>query len=331
MCIRNKLRFALIVLLMWVGMSHPVLACDVCSIPFNARRSVGKSAGGAMTTTPTATTLGKRHGAVGFLFEHQRYNSLPASDAHALHEAGRDIHGKNHEEVYNVSVGYGVLDNLDLFLITPLASRTSIQIEDEAHLGRGERASGFGDLRLVGKYRFWEAGVDAALILGLKAPTGETSDTDQSGKKFEPELQPGSGSWDFNTGLALSKSVGQHLGLASAFQYTYRGEGAQDLKFGDVFRYDVGASYALKPLGQHPNLSVVLELNNQWALRDHSRESDKVLDSGGTTILLSPGFSADLTPSLTAFWAMPIPIYQNLGGEHEELKYAIITGISWHF
>ncbi len=183
---------------------------------------------------------------------------------------------------------------------------------------------------MVGKYRFWDKGVNAALLLGVKAPTGVDSKQNPSGK-FEPEQQPGTGSWDFTSGLAVSRSLGQHLTLANAFQYTYRGEGAQDEKLGDVFHYDLGLSYALKPLGQHPNLSLVLELHNEWARRDHSRDKDKVLDSGGTTILLSPGLSAALTKNLSAFWAMPFPIYEHLGGAHEKLAYEILSGLSWSF
>ncbi len=319
-----------LLLCLTIGHSTFALACDVCGCPFNAKNLEGHGAG-ATATTPTANTLGRGHGSVGFFFEHQRYNSIPAQDAHELHEAGRDIHGKNHEEFYNLVAGYGVRDDLDLFLVVPWVSRTLIQIEDEDQLGRGERASGVGDLRLIGKYRFWDRGVDAAVLLGVKAPTGGTSEHDQSGNKFEPEQEPGSGSWDFTTGLAVSRSFREHWTLAGAFQYTYRGEGSQDFKFGDVFRYDLGGSYAFKPLGQHPNVSLTLDLQTQWANRDHNRQSDKVFDSGGTTVLLTPGLSIDVTRSVSAFAAIPIPVYQNLGGEHEELKYEVLSGISWHF
>jgi hypothetical protein len=284
-----------------------------------------------MITTPTAHTLGRGHGSVGFLFEAQRFNSIPAGDAHTLHHQGHDVHGKDHEEYYNLSAGYGVLDDLDLYLTAPIVSKTSIEIHEHATLGEKDTATGFGDLRLVGKYRFWKQGLNAALLLGVKAPTGETSDTKDAGDKFEPELQPGSGAWDWMGGIAASKSLGRHVTLANAFRYTARGDGAQESEFGDVFHYDAGVSYAIKPLGEHPNVSVVLELHNEWARRDHSRESDSVEDSGGTTILLSPGLTAELTPNLSAFWAMPIPTYQNLGGQHEELKYEVLAGLSWHF
>ena len=54
-------------------------------------------------------------------------------------------------------------------------------------------------------------------------------------------------------------------------------------------------------------------------------------DSGGTTLLLSPGISVDCSRWLTAFWVMPVPVYQNVGEQHEELTYSIIAGVSAHF
>jgi len=284
-----------------------------------------------MVNSSTASTLGRRRVTAGFAFDARRYNAIPAEEAHELHDAGRDIHGKNHEETYNLHAGYGLTDDLDLYVIAPLVSKTSLQIEDHDHLGRGERAAGFGDLRLLGKYRFWKEGVDAAVLVGVKAPTGETSDRDQSGGKFEAEQQPGSGSWDGEFGLAVSRSFRRRLSLATSVQYTLKGEGAQDRKLGDVFRYNAGLSYALRQLGQHPNLSLVLEVNTEWALRDHSRDERHVLDSGGTTVLISPGLTAQMTEHVSAFWSMPVPVYQNLGGEHEELQYEILSGVTWSF
>ncbi len=314
-----------------VGTPISVLACDTCGCTFNASGSDEAQTSGPMITTPTASTLGKGHRSVGFLFEHQRFNPHPAEDIKRLAGEGHDIHGKDHEEFYNVSVGYGILENLDLYLIAPVVSKATIEGEDQDRLGAKDHATGFGDLRLVGKYRFWQKGVDAALLMGVKAPTGASAKHKPSGDKFELEQQPGSGAWDLTTGLAVSRRLGAHASLASAFQYTTREEGGQEEKLGDVFHYDAGVSYALKPLGERPNLSVVLELHNEWARRDHNRNDDRALDSGGTVILLAPGLSAQLTDLLSAFWSMPIPIFQSLGGEHEKLKYEVISGLSWHF
>lgn len=305
----------------------PSIACSTCGCSFNPRRA--KS--GAMILTPTGTTLGKGHGTAGFLFEHQRFNAIPASNAHAFHHQGIDVHGKDHEEFYNISLGYGLLDDLDIFIVAPVVSKVSVEVEDHDRLGAKDRATGFGDARIIAKYRFWKEHFDASLLAGLKSPTGATSKKKPSGDKFETEQQPGSGSWDLTAGLAVSKNLGPHWSLASAFQYTTRGEGAQEEKLGDVFHYNAGASYALNPLGRYPNISAVLELHSEWARRDHSREDDRVLSSGGTTVLLAPGLTANFTDSVSAFFSFPVPIFQSLGGEHEELRYETIAGLSWHF
>ena len=324
--------FMFAALMLCISRPTTMAACDTCGCSFNVRRTQGQGSSGNMIITPTATTLGAGHASAGFLFEVQRVNSIPAEDAHALNDdEGHDVHGKSHEEYYNLSAGYGVLDNLDIFITAPIVSKTSIQIEDEGALGRKDTATGMGDLRVTGKYRFWTKGVDAALWVGVKAPTGATAKHNSSGEKFEPELQPGLGSWDLMTGVTASRGFADHLTVATSFQYVTRGEGAQEEKLGDVFHGNWGVSYALRPFGSHPNLSAVLELHNEWALRDHSRGQDRVWDSGGTTVLLSPGLSMEVTENISAFWAMPFPVYQNLGGQHEEVKYEIISGISWHF
>jgi len=146
--------------------------CDVCGCSFNARQSEGQSLSGGMMTTPSATTLGQGHAAVGFLFEYQRFNPYPAEDAHALNDNGHDVHGKDHEEYDNLSLGYGLLNNLDVFLVTPLVSKTSLQIEDADALGRKEHATDIGDLRFIGKYRFWEQGGGCSRATGSQSPHG---------------------------------------------------------------------------------------------------------------------------------------------------------------
>jgi hypothetical protein len=286
---------------------------------------------GPTVNSPTATTLGKNRFSAGFTFDYFRYDTIPAETAHELHEEGRDIHGKNHEEFYNLYLGYGLLHDLDLYLIAPIVSKAVIQIEDHDHLGRGERSAGFGDMRLLGKLRFWKKFVEIAAIAGVKFPTGETSNKDQSGEKFETEQQPGSGSWDGEFGVTASRSFFERLSLSTSFQYTLKGEGAQERKLGDVFRYNVATSLALRKLGAYPNFHLVLELNHEWALRDHSRTERRVFDSGGTTIFLTPGVVMDFHRHLTAFWGFPLPVYQNLGGEHEELKFEMLAGVSLNF
>lgn len=309
-------------------------ACGACQnyLGFEGKRDGKESiSSGAMLNSPTASTLGRNHFSGGYTFQYLRYNTIPPDIAHELHEEGRDVHDKIHEEFYDLYLGYGILSDLDIFLSAPIVYRKSLQIDEEEALGQHERSSGFGDMRLVGKFRFWKKYIEAALIAGIKFPTGETSDKDKLGNKFETELQPGSGSWDGEFGIALSRSFKRRFSFATSFKYDLKTRGAQDFKFGDVFRYNVGASAAFRKLGKYPNLTAVLELNNEWDLKDHARDIGSVFDSGGTTIFVTPGLSADITKNISAFWAMPVPIYQDLGGVHQKLKFEVLAGINFYF
>lgn len=286
---------------------------------------------GTMINSPTASTLQKGRASAGFTYGYARYNAIPAEDAHMLHEEGRDIHGKRYENAYHLYFDYGVMDDLDVYLITTYVSSVLAQIHDEDAIGREERASGFGDASLMGKYRFWKKYFEAAFIAGVKFPAGETSLNDKSQNKFEPEQQPGSGSWDGEFGVALSRSFSRRLSLSGSFQFILKGEGSQGFKAGDILRFSLGSVVSLRRVGAYPNLSLSLELNNEWVRRDHSRQEDKVFDSGRTTLFVTPGLNVNITGSLSVFLGAPVPVHQNLGGEHEETKYKLLTGASVYF
>lgn len=300
-------------------------------VPAGSVDREGNLSSGAMVNAPTASTLGKHHVTLSFAFDYALYNSIPAGNAHRLHHRGRDVHGKNHEEFYNLSVGYGVLRDLDIHLAAPIVSKNSIEVHDHDHLGNKEPAAGFGDMRLLSKYRFWKKQIEAALLAGIQFPTGRTTAKRKSSDKFAAENQPGTGSWDAEFGIALSRNFMQRVSAATSFQYFLKTEGAQEHEAGDVFRYNLGTGYALRDMGKHPNLSVTFEMNHEWALRDHTRTARRVLDSGGTTVFLTPGLNAQLSKHFSVFWGMPIPVYQDLGGEHEELKFETLTGMNLYF
>ncbi len=282
---------------------------------------------GAMINSPTASTLGKNRSAAVFTFNQKRYHTLDARTAHNLHHRGHHVHGKNREEYYHTTLAYGVLDDFQIDLNVPVVSKLSIDIDSHSRLGSQDRATGFGDMRFGTKYRFWKEGVEAALITGIKFPSGVTSRRKENGDKFEIESQPGSGSWDADFGLALSRRFKDRISVAGSFQYFLRGR-SKSQYYGDVFRASAGTSVALRKLGNYPNLSLVTELKQEWARRDREPDGSKFMDGGGTSLWFSPGLQADLTEHMSAFFAMPILLYQNINGAHEELKWQILTGVS---
>ena len=281
----------------------------------------------AMINSPTASTLEKKRIAAGLAFNQQWYWSLPANHAHSLHHRGHHVHGKYHDEFYYGSLAYGLTDDLQIDFTAPFVSKKSIDVDSHARLGAQDRATGFGDLRLGGKYRFWEKGVEAALISGLKFPTGTTSDKKENGDKFEIEGQPGSGAWNADFGLALSRRFKDLISTAASFQYFLRGRSPSQY-YGDIFRASVGTSIALRKLGTYPNVSLVAELNQEWQNRDRVPSGASIRDGGGTTLWFSPGVQAEVNRWSSVFFAMPLPVYQNINGAHEEMKWQILTGLS---
>jgi hypothetical protein len=332
----KKSVFVFLVVLFYVLKSQTAWAsCGACYVPRTSSGELGEEgsiASGPMVYSPTASTLGKHRLAAGFTLDYLKYQPHESHLAHRLHHQGHDVHGKFHEEIYDIHFGFGVLEFLDLYLSVPIVSKTHLQVEDHDRLGQKESFSGFGDMRLITKYRFWNKGVQAAFVGGVKFPTGQTSRLDKSGNAFEPEQAPGTGSWDGDFGIAISRSFRQRLSLATSFQYVLRGEGSQEHKIGDVFQYNIGVSWVFwKRLGQYPNASLVMELNNRWGMKDHTTTEDSLEDSGGTVILLTPGLQTQLNKNVSAFWAMPLPVYQHPGGEHERLRFEMLTGVSWLF
>ncbi|OGW77785.1 MAG: hypothetical protein A2Z83_04255 [Omnitrophica bacterium GWA2_52_8] len=291
----------------------------------------GSISGAATLRSPTPSVLGKNHGIAGFSFDYLRYRPIPPSDAHRLHHRGHDVHGKNHDETYSLVGGIGILNDLDLYVSAPIVSKSSIEVHDHELLGDKERAAGFGDMRAVLKYRFLKRFVEAAVLAGMKFPTGRTKAKRRSGDKFAAENQPGSGSWDGQFGIAAARRVYRRLSAVTSFEYSLNGEGAEDHKLGDVFRYNLGTSVLLRESGIYPNLSMIAELNHEWALKDHSREAARVMDSGGTSIFVSPGVILDLTGQWSFFWGMSLPVYQNLGGKHEETRFSMTAGTTFAF
>ena len=91
------------------------------------------------------------------------------------------------------------------------------EIEDgeaEAH-AHGD-AQGIGDIVVLANYQVYARnGYDWALQGGVKTPTGETD----VGARLETEFQPGSGSWDFLVGGAVSTHLGS-FGVHANILYT---------------------------------------------------------------------------------------------------------------
>jgi hypothetical protein len=351
-------------------------ACMLVPSAFAHHPSGVSSAGGAgPIATIQATTLDQGHGAAGVFFEMVKI--APFSDEELKTLAGRHIHAHSMDAILAPTLvfAYGLTSDFTVMARLPYIIRRDIREGHHSHGPQGntvdERgdAAGIGDLTLLGQYRFLNSratGTEAALLLGVKAPTGRTGLWDDLGERFEAEFQPGSGSWDGLFGLAFTQRAGAWSFDANVL-YQQVNKGALDTDLGDRFLYNAAVSYRLtsggnagraahpmhlgampepmyhggpKPRAHHhheeppapppgPALDLVLELNGEW----HGRQEIagvKDENSGGNVVYLSPGLRLSFD-KWSGFVSVGIPTVNHLNGVQAEPDWRLLTGVAVSF
>ena len=302
-----------------------VIGCDICGIGgFGGSKGALKD---QSISTPEITR--KNRVSLGFLFEYRNWKHFGPHKAHELHEEDRDAHSRRYDLVYNAIFGYGITDNLSVTVQVPYVDINTRQVEEEEFIGQHERSNDIGDIITFGKYRFYNKLFGATAILGIKAPTGKTDKRDKLGNRFEPEEQPGTGSTDWIFGMALNKGLGRFT-IDGSILYQFKGSGSQDYEFGDIVRVNIDGAYTVKERGSYPGLELLAGINAQFAEKDH-QNAEKIRDTGGTTIFFSPGLSSQITENISSSISVPLPILQNLGGDHQEVDYLVLFSMGYSF
>ena len=101
-------------------------------------------------------------------------------------------------------------------------------------------------MTVLGQYRFLNnaaTGTQAAILFGLKVPSGRTGLVDLFGELFEAEFQPGSGSWDGLFGAAFSQQLNPAWSLHANVLGIVNGTGTQDTYLGNRFLYNAALAY----------------------------------------------------------------------------------------
>ncbi len=202
--------------------------------------------------TESAVTLPRGRWAAGIRTEYTNFEDFSDAELLARREAHPDADLHAADGLLSTSIGafFGITDDLTAGLRLPFVWRFNIrepghhEEEGEQHEGEEEEAvveqlgdtEGVGDLVLFGQYRFFHQPnkQHAAILLGVKTPTGETGERSPEGELIEAEFQPGSGSWDGLFGLAYTYWFSP-FALDANVLYTVVGEGTQDTDLGDSF------------------------------------------------------------------------------------------------
>ncbi len=291
----------------------------------------GTSGGGSATTSGETLRAGRF--TLDLRSELTVYEDVSRSEAEATALRIGEFDALESAFLNHLSLAYGITDDLQLAVQVGYYAGSDFVDAEQDGMGGVESAtadpSGLTDTWITGKLRVVRgAAGHLSLLGGVKLPTGKDDETLSNSEELEPSSQPGSGSVDYQAGLAYSRYLTPRVTLDASGVYTLRTE-HDDFEVGD--RADVGLalSYRLtEDVRASNNLSVFAELSGNWLDRD---EDDGVENenSGGETVYASVGLRDRFTEQVALSVAPAIPIYQDLDGEQVEADWRVAATLSF--
>jgi hypothetical protein len=267
------------------------------------------------------------------LVEYVSYAHVNVPEANHIVDSGRDTHGHVNEWDVTERFGYAVTSDLLLTLAQGYRSLKMLGIDDD-DLGKNERSAGPSDLDFGIAYRFLHqkskgCPVDLVVFGDIKFPTGVTNNRKPTGDLFETEDQPGTGSFNETIGLSAGKTWGRWSATA-AYAFTYKGEGSQEFKEGNVNRLALNASRKMTPddWGWALFLSQGFQGWIENRAVDHHVTSP---DHGGDFIYAVPGISVRPNRHLILTASAAVPVYQQENGFHQKDNYSVQFNIGIRF
>ncbi len=290
----------------------------------------GPGAGGGTITIP-AITLKSGAFSLGLNTEFTELEDISNSKLLKKAVEAGSFDAADRTFLYTLDIGYGVTDDFTMGLNIGWFEPINFRSSDDGVSVTHANPEGITDLWLFGKYRFFRGPQGhCAFLAGVKFPTGVTDRKNTAGEELDAVDQPGSGSYDFATGLAYSRWFTKDWTMDTSFKYILRTEGVRDFKVGDRVDWALATAYQIIPRNKYPNFASVGEISIRYLFRDEKNGMDEQ-NSGGTTVFLSPGVRVGVTPRFGAGTSVSFPVYQNLFGEQQKTDFKASVGVSYGF
>ena len=190
-------------------------------------------------------------------------------------------------------------------------------VSPDPSTGYDSSASGFGDVRVIGRYYGFSESRNFGLLFGLKLPTGNTKQTSVAADgstpvAVDPGLQLGTGTTDAILGAYYFDNLNQNWDYFVQMQFQSA-----------LNSYDMAAG-AYRP-GDSVNLTggmryhgfesftPTMQINARYVNADSGTGADTYA-TGGTLVYFTPGVVIPVSPGTSLYTSLQLPIYQNLNG-----------------
>lgn len=242
---------------------------------------------------------------LGFEFEAGdilRTGSRRVADPQALRERTRRT---------TFALQYGLRHDLQIGFSLPYVDRERVGV------GIEQRAGGLGDLDLLLKWRCyrWDApgaALNVAVLAEMSLPTGDDARR-SAGMRLEPELQPGSGSFDPAAGLAATYEPGRwryNLAARHRWRTDFDDDGAH---LGDdtVAEAAIGNRFWLEP---YPGPFMRADLVLRYYREGRAALNGPLANSGTQRSTIAVNWAFRPRPALDLQLHVELPLWQEVTG-----------------
>jgi hypothetical protein len=189
--------------------------------------------------------------------------------------------------------------------------------------------TGFGDVKLLGRWMGLLKNRSLGLQLGLKLPNGEFRQNFNggaiAGTPLDRGLQLGTGTTDLIFGFFHFASL--------STDWNYFSQVVADMPLASREGYVPGNSLSTNVALRYSHFSHFtpqLQFNARFLARDHGINASPA-DSGGTMVYVSPGFTFNIAKNVYHYVFFQLPIFQYFNGYQLAPHYTLSVGTRFMF
>jgi hypothetical protein len=282
-------------------------ACASCGCTFTS----DWLAQGLMTQPGQAITL--RYDYVPQSRLQQGTNAVPSSDLSLPSE--REIERRTDNHYLTMAYDRQFASDWGLNIAIPVLWRPHRTVAEGTLAETRSNGKGIGDLRLAARWQgLSKPGSVTGIQAGLTLPTGAFHHSFTSGpgkgELVDRGLQPGTGTYQAMFGAYHYRRLGSSVALVAQAQVHFALTSREAFRPGD---YAEG-SLSLQWLGLgRGRIFAEIQLNARINKRDSGTAADRE-NSGGEQVYAAPGLTAKITPTLSAFTNVQVPLFQRVNG-----------------
>ncbi|MDO8785760.1 MAG: transporter, partial [Syntrophales bacterium] len=247
---------------------------------------------------------------------------------------------------YTLTAAYGFTPRFSAFVTIPYI-RNTMDMQMFMDMGMGmewmkhpmDPVEDIGDMTFMGLYRIHTnreiMPTDVVTLgVGIKTPTGSSTEKTENGKFVHAHMQPGTGSWDPLISLVYTKMANPFL-FQGDLTYQITTRNSDGYEFGDSFTANLSGKYAVSSYFNVTGGLMYLHLNRaddrDGEYTNLKSLTDDPVNTGGESVWLSPGIQVLPFKNMTLDLKVQFPLWERVNGIQLVSSYRILAGISYSF